>query len=126
MNLKNKTLLLFAKNLPKKRKRFHIRKCHVTMSNKGKNLILWKCHVRMVTMAKKDAYISNDLQLRNHSLTFIHENASLLSATIVLSRSPMVYNTTASLNKLICANYVDFGKCQERFKQLSLSKNDSN
>ena len=38
----------------------------------------------------------------------------------------MVYNTTASLDKLTCTNYVDFGKCQDRFGQFSWSKNDSN
>ena len=38
----------------------------------------------------------------------------------------MAYDTTASLNKLTCTNYVDFGTCQDRFGQFSLSKNDSN
>ena len=38
-------------------------------SDKGKNLRIWKCHV---TMTKKDAYISIEMQLQNHSLTFIH------------------------------------------------------
>ena len=37
----------------------------------------------------------------------------------------MVYNTTASLDKLTCTDYVDFGKCQDRFGQFSWSKNDS-
>ena len=52
---------------------------------KVKNLLSWKGHV---TMAKKDAYIVNGLQLQNHSLTFIHKNRSPLSATSILSRSP--------------------------------------
>ena len=34
------------------------------------------------------------MQLQNHSLTFIHGNKSFLSATSILSRSPMGYNTT--------------------------------
>ena len=51
---------------------------------------------------------------------------SLLSTTIFLSRSPMAYNTTASLDKLACTDYLDFGKCQDRFGQFSWSKNDSN
>ena len=72
------------------------------------------------------AYISNKMQLQNHSLTFFHKNKSLLSATSVLSCSPMTYNTTASLDKLTCADHVDFGKCQDRFGQFSWSKNDSN
>ena len=37
--------------------------------DKGKNLFIWKCHV---TMTKKDEYISNEKQLQNLSLTFIH------------------------------------------------------
>ena len=40
--------------------------------------------------------------------------------------SEMAYNTTATLDKLACADYVDFGKCQERFGQFSWTKNDSN
>ena len=52
---------------------------------------------------------------QNHSLTFFHTNKSLLLATSILSRSPMAYNTTASLDKLTCNVYVDFGKCQDRF-----------
>ena len=38
----------------------------------------------------------------------------------------MADNTTASLDKLTCTDYVDFGKCQDRFGQFSGSKNDSN
>ena len=38
----------------------------------------------------------------------------------------MAYNTIASLEKLTCTKYVDFGKCQDRFGKLSWSKNDSN
>ena len=38
----------------------------------------------------------------------------------------MAYNTTASLDKLTCTDFVDFGKCQDRFGQFSWSKNDSN
>ena len=38
----------------------------------------------------------------------------------------MAYNTTASLDKLTCTDYVDFGKCQDRFGQSFWSKNDSN
>ena len=40
--------------------------------------------------------------------------------------SPMAYNTTASLDKLTCTDYVDFGKCQDRLGRFSWSKNDSN
>ena len=38
----------------------------------------------------------------------------------------MAYNTTESLDKLTCTDYVDFGKCQDRFGRFSWSKNDSN
>ena len=73
---------------------------------------------------QKNAYISNEMQLQTLSSTFINKNKSLLSATSKLSRSPMTYNTTASLDKLTCTDYVDFGKCQDRFGRWS--KNDSN
>ena len=76
-------------------------------------------------MTKRNAYISNEMQLQNHSLTFFHKNKSLPSATSILSRSPKACNTTASLDKLTCTDYVDFGKCQDRYGQLSRSKNDS-
>ena len=38
----------------------------------------------------------------------------------------MAYNTTENLDKLTCTDYVDFGKCQDRFERFSWSKNDSN
>ena len=38
----------------------------------------------------------------------------------------MAYNTTASLDKLTCTDYVDFGKCQDTFGHFFWSKNDSN
>ena len=38
----------------------------------------------------------------------------------------MAYNTTASLDKLTCTDYVDFSKGQDRFGRFSWSKNDSN
>ena len=37
----------------------------------------------------------------------------------------MPYNTTVSLDKLTCTDYVDFGKGQDRFGRFSWSKNDS-
>ena len=84
----------------------------MTMSKKGENLIIWKSHA---TMTKKDAYIGNEMQLQNHSSTFFHKDKSPLSTSSILSRSPMDYETTASLDKLTCTDYVDFGKCQDRF-----------
>ena len=38
----------------------------------------------------------------------------------------MAYNTTETLDNLACTDYVDFGKCQDRFGRISWSKNDSN
>ena len=38
----------------------------------------------------------------------------------------MAYNTTASLDKLTCTDYVDFGKSLDRFGRFSWTKNDSN
>ena len=38
----------------------------------------------------------------------------------------MAYNTTESLDKLTCTDYVDFGKSQHRFGRFSWSKNYSN
>ena len=38
----------------------------------------------------------------------------------------MAYNTTASLDKRTCTNYVDFGKSSDRFGRFSWTKNDSN
>ena len=74
---------------------------------------------------QKVAYISNELQLQIHSITFIHKSKSFPSATSLLSRSPTVYKTAASLGKLSCTDYMDFGTCQSRFGQFSWSKNDS-
>ena len=47
---------------------------------------------------------------------------SLLSATNILSRSPMACNTTASLDKLTCTDYVDFGKSSDRFGRFFLEQ----
>ena len=44
----------------------------------------------------------------------------------MLSPSPMACNNTASLEKLTCTIYVDFGKNKDKFGQLSWSKKYSN
>ena len=74
---------------------------------------------------QKDAYMNNEMQHQNHCLTFFHKNKSILSATSILSCSPMAYNTTTSLDKLIFTDYVDFGKCEDRFGRFPWSKRDS-
>ena len=38
----------------------------------------------------------------------------------------MAGNTTGSLDKLICFDYVDFGNCRDRIGQISWSKSDCN
>ena len=38
----------------------------------------------------------------------------------------MAYNTTLSVSKLTCTNYVDFGRSSDRFGRFSWTKNDSN
>ena len=75
---------------------------------------------------RKDAYMGKKLQLQNHSLTFMQNYKLLLSSTTLLSCSPMAYNTTASLYKLTCTNYLNFVKCQDRLGHFSWSKNVSN
>ena len=57
---------------------------------------------------------------------FNFHSLNLLSATSILSRSPVPYNTTETLDKLTRTDYVDFDKCQDRFGQFSWTKNDSN
>ena len=92
-------------------------------NNQKKNAYLYMERTRDSDQKSK---LSNETQLQNRSLTFIHKNKSLLSATFILSRSPMAYNITASLDKPTCTDYVDFGKCQDRIGRFSWSKNDSN
>ena len=38
----------------------------------------------------------------------------------------MTYNTAASVDKLTCTDYVDFGKCEDRFGRFFWTENDSN
>ena len=77
-------------------------------------------------MVKKHAYICNVLQLQKHSLTFIHKNKSPLSATSILYRSSMAYNTTASLDKPTSTIYVVLGKRHDKLGHFSWPKIDSN
>ena len=51
-----------------------------------------------------------------------------VSANNILSQQAnhMLYNTTASLDKVICTRYVDFEKRQDRLGWFCLSTNDSN
>ena len=71
-------------------------------------------------------YESSNLQLQDHSSTFILKNESFLSATSVLSQrpKPMPYSTTASTDELTRTDYLHFGKCQDGLCRFSWSKND--
>ena len=103
MNLKLK-ILFFLYKPTKKGKKYHVSKCHVTLAR-----------------TKAVTYRSQILVQ-----FYLSKINSLLSATSILSRSHMAYNTTETLDKLTCTDYVDFGKSQDRFGQFSWSKNDSN
>ena len=46
----------------------------------------------------------------------------LLFSLLQTTKLNLAYNTTASLDKLACTDYVDFGKCQDRFERISWSK----
>ena len=90
------------------------------MTVKGKNLLIRKYHV---TLASTKVMTYSSQIIVHFSFSKIN---SLLSATSILSRSLMAYNTTETLDKLTCTDYVDFGKCQDRFGRIFWSKNDSN
>ena len=70
---------------------------------------------------QKTAFISKKLQLQNlFQLSFTKLNQ--FSKLPVLSRQAMAHNATASLEKLACTYYVDFGKSQDRLRRFSWSK----
>ena len=54
--------------------------------------------------------------------SFLQNKVVLLTSPNNKSESEMAYNTTETLDKLACTNYVDFGKCQERFGRIFWSK----
>ena len=120
MNVKNNILLLFVQSYQKKKEVPYTEKSRDIDQKSKESPYMEK------SMTKNDAYIGNKMPLQDHSLTFNHKSKSLPSATSILSRSPMTYNTTASVDKSTCTEYVDFGKCQDRVGQFSWSKNDSN
>ena len=92
------------------------------MTKKGKNLLIWKGHVTMTKNMRIEVTKCSSKNILQHLFT----KKSLLSATSILSRLRMGYNTIASLDKLTFTDYLDFGKCQDRFGQISWSKKDSN
>ena len=120
MNLKRQTFIISCTNLPKKGKIFNMWKCQVTMIKKGKNILMWMYHVTLAR-TKAVTYSPQIIVQLSSSKTNQH-----FSATSILSRSSMSYNTTETLDKLASTDYVDFGKCQDKFGRFSSSKNDSN
>ena len=103
MNLKRQTFNISCTNLPKKKEFSYIEVSRDTGAYKSRDLYSSQIIVQ---------------------LSFSKINP-LLSPTSILSRSPMAYNITETLDKLACTDYLDFGKCQDRFGRLSWSKNDS-
>ena len=67
---------------------------------------------RHVKMTNKEAYISKKMKQKKSFLNFPSQNINHF-ATSALSQRPntMAHNTTASLDKLTCTDYVDYGKC---------------
>ena len=90
------------------------------MTDKGENLLVTKYHL---TLASTKAVTYSSQTIVQFSFSKI---SSLLSATSILSRSPMAYNTTETLDKLTGTDSLDFGKSQDRFGRFSWAKNDSN
>ena len=87
---------------------------------KRKYFLMRKYHV---TLPRKEAVTYSSQIIVQLPLSKIN---SLLSATSILSRSPMACNTTASFDKLTCTDYVDFGKSSDRFGRFALTKKFSN
>ena len=59
------------------------------------------------------------------SHSFPQNNIVLLFLTSPSNKieSEIAHNTTATLDKLACTDYVDFGNCRDRFGQISWSRN---
>ena len=55
--------------------------------------------------------------------SFLQNKVVLLTSPNNKIESEMAYDTTATLDKLACTDYVDFAKCHDRFGRISWSKN---
>ena len=117
MNLKRQTFNISCLVLPKK-ERMTI---YGSLSSQNtKHFLIRKYHVPF-PRTKAVTYRTQIIV----QLSFFKIN-SLLSATSILSCSPMAYNTTEALDKLACTDYKNFGKSQDRFGRFLWTKNDSN
>ena len=73
--------------------------------------------------------INTSLLFPKKNFHFFHWNevvVLLLTSPNNKNKSENAYNTTATLDKLACTDYVDFGHCQERSGRISWLKKDSN
>ena len=112
MNLKNEVILFLFKFT--KKRAFQTRKQVVSMTKKGKNLAMWKNQVTMFIWGKStwiETSCDNDQKRSLYKQPLGAPEAFLTFH----SREKSLYNTTASMNNLTCTEYLDFGKCQERF-----------
>ena len=91
------------------------------MTNRGKNLLIRKCNV---TRTKKDVHASNEMHPKS-IFNFHLQKQSIRFSYQLFILFPLTYNTTATLDKLTCTNYVDSGICQDRFGQFFWSKSGS-
>ena len=72
----------------------------------------WKCCHKMKSCLIGLTINTNLFSSKNHYFSLLSRN-----------ESEMADNTTASLDKLACTDYVEFGKCQDRFGRVFWSKN---
>ena len=91
------------------------------MTNRGKNLLIRKCNV---TGTKKGVHASNEMHPKS-MFKFHSQKQSIRFSYQHFILFPLTCNATATIDKLTCTNYVDFGKCQVRFGQFSWSKSGS-
>ena len=113
MNLKNKIVLLFVQTYQKRKE-----VPHMEMSRDNDRIRKESPYMEMSLDNYQKVCVYKEIELQNHSSTFIHNNKSPPSATTILCSSPMAYNTTAPLDKPTCSDYVHSGKCQDRFGQI--------
>ena len=120
MNLRNKVILIFVQPYKKS-------KVTCCCPKKAKNLLKWNLHLKLTICgniscrgAKNRSSFVKKIAAPESILIFDSQKKSLRSATVFLFRSLMVYNTTASLAKLTCTDYVAF-EIKDEIKTRTLS-----
>ena len=93
---------------------------------KREKIYLYRNEISRDSDHRRSVY-RQQLEAPKSFLNFPAQKSSPRSATSVLSQQPKrtTNNTTASLDILTCTDYVDFGKCQDRFGQLYWSQKGS-